>query len=1028
MAWTFDYARSVLRLIHLPVCAVLLCGFVGRPAAGAPAESGQPWLVRQWETDAGLPQNTVNALVETRDGFLWLGTNAGLSRFDGLRFRNFGLQDGLRSVQITALAEDAAGALWIGTVGGGVSRYERGMLRSFTSEQGFPTAADVVSMCGGRDGTVWIGTAAGMVRWKDGGFTMVDALPRKQIRAMTLDRDGRLWASVIPEGIFREDGKAGFERIQGGPKEGSYCLLAANDGSIWAGHGALWRWHDDAWQKFGTAEGAPKGAFTALAEAADGTLWIGTDSDGAYTRRGERFESAPAKPELSNVHVRQIVVDREGLVWMGAISAGLSRFSPRLLQFWGEDAGLEKTNLNSLAEDDARVCWVGAASKGIYRFEGGRFSKVEDAPVKASGPRIYSVASRGGVTWAAGEQCLFRFRAGEETKLFNAPPVKAEAIRALCPTADGVWLGTYYSTLLKCDGNEVRVVAPPGTFRGDIRAIVEEAPGVLLVASASGVHRWENGVVRSWTTKDGLLTENVRALLRDEDGTLWLGTLGGGMARLRDGKIASVTTREGLVDDVISQVVADDAGALWLGSNRGILRVERSELEAVMAGRMREVHPMVFGRNEGMLTEQCAGGISPTALRRRDGHLLFPTARGMAEIDPAEISSLRRSPARARIDGVAIDERAQALGPRVVVPPGQHRVEFSFTAPALRGGEWVRFQHRLEGWEKEWVSAGSARAAVYEGLPPGEYTLRVRAANAVGMGADDGAAIELRVEPLWWQRWWVQWRALAVASLATAAGVFVHVQRKHRRQLAELERTRQQHAELTRAGRIALMGELSASLAHELSQPLTSILSNAQAAIRFMDSGKADLEEIRAILGDIAEADRHAGEVIRTVRAMVRKSEPQMTTRDLISDVEHALKMVHSDLVARNVKLSTYFVETASLVKADQVQIQQVLLNLVMNGCDAMRGNPPEENQLRIETTRNGDRMMRVSVRDRGSGIPPEMLQRIFEPFVSTKEHGLGMGLAICQAIVQAHGGQLWAENNPDRGATFHFTLPLAEA
>lgn len=991
-------------------------------------DGGHEWMVRQWETDAGLPQNTVNAVVQARDGFLWLGTNAGLSRFDGQRFRNFGLQDGLRSVQISALTEDAGGGLWIGTVGGGVSRYGNGTLQSFTSEQGFPTTADVVSMCSGRDGAVWIGTAAGLVRWKDGVFTMVETLPRKVVRALAIDREGRLWASVIMEGIFREDGTGGFEKMSdGGPKEGSYSLLAAHDGAIWAGYGALSRWQDGAWQAFGAAQGIPKGMIMALAEAPDGTLWIGTDSHGVYTRRGERFEPAPVKPELSAVSVRSIVFDRDGQVWMGAVAAGLSRFSPRLLQYWAEEAGLEKTNLTSLAEDDAGACWAGAASKGIYRFEGGRFSKVEDPTVKASGPRIYSVASRDGVTWAAGEQCLFRFRAGEETKVFKAPPIKGEAVRALCPTADGVWLGTYFSTLMKCDGNEVRAVAPAGTFRGDITSIIEEAPGVLWVGSSGGLHRWEGGVTRSWTTKDGLLTQNVRALLRDGDGTLWLGTLGGGLARLRDGRITNVTTREGLIDDVVSQIVAEEAGALWLGSNRGLMRVERSEVEAVMGGRLREVHPMVFGRNEGMLSEQCAAGIGPTAIRRRDGHLLFPTASGMAEIDPVAIAQLRHLPAGARIDGISIDDHAQRLSAQLVVQPGPHRVEFSFTAPALRGGEWLRFEHRLEGWEKDWISAGRERVAAYEGLPPGEYTFEVRASNAQGVGADGGAVLAVRVEPLWWQRWWVEWSALTLASLTAAAVVFVHVRRKHRLQLAELERTRQQQAELTRAGRIALMGELSASLAHELSQPLTAILSNAQAAIRMMHSETPDLPEIRAILHDIAEADRHAGEVIRTVRSMVRKSESQMTTRDLISDVDHALKMVHSDLVTRNVELSTCFVETAAQVKADHVQIQQVLLNLVMNGCDAMRENSPGESHLRITAERNGDRVMRVSVSDCGSGIPPEMLGRIFEPFVSTKESGLGMGLAICQAIVQAHGGRLWAENNPDRGATFHFTLPLAE-
>jgi C4-dicarboxylate-specific signal transduction histidine kinase len=220
-----------------------------------------------------------------------------------------------------------------------------------------------------------------------------------------------------------------------------------------------------------------------------------------------------------------------------------------------------------------------------------------------------------------------------------------------------------------------------------------------------------------------------------------------------------------------------------------------------------------------------------------------------------------------------------------------------------------------------------------------------------------------------------------------------------------------------------LLGELSASLAHELKQPLTSILSNAQAALRFLNHPDLDVEEVRSSLHDIAEADRRANEIIERMRAMIKKGEADMELRDVNADIHHALLLIHSDLVVRNVDVSTTLSPELPMVSADHIQLQQVLINLIINGCDAMSDAPPDKRQLTIETTREGAGMIRVSVSDRGTGITPEVLEQIFMPFYSTKKHGLGMGLSICRAIIRAHGGQLWAENGPEGGAVFHFTL-----
>jgi PAS domain S-box-containing protein len=245
------------------------------------------------------------------------------------------------------------------------------------------------------------------------------------------------------------------------------------------------------------------------------------------------------------------------------------------------------------------------------------------------------------------------------------------------------------------------------------------------------------------------------------------------------------------------------------------------------------------------------------------------------------------------------------------------------------------------------------------------------------------------------------------------------------RKQAELE-VQQQRGELAHLSRVTMLGELSGSLAHELNQPLTAILSNAQAAQRFLAHDNADLNEVRDILADIVAEDKRAGEVIRRLRLLLKKGEVQHQPFDLNEAVREVLKLVRSDLVNQGVAVHTELAPALPAVNADRVQLQQVLLNLVMNACDAMAGGLAGDRKLIIRTGLAGDEGIRVSVADRGAGLAPENLEKAFEPFFTTKVQGMGLGLSVCRTIINAHGGKLWAANNPERGATFHFTLPAS--
>ena len=235
-----------------------------------------------------------------------------------------------------------------------------------------------------------------------------------------------------------------------------------------------------------------------------------------------------------------------------------------------------------------------------------------------------------------------------------------------------------------------------------------------------------------------------------------------------------------------------------------------------------------------------------------------------------------------------------------------------------------------------------------------------------------------------------------------------------------------QRAELAHLSRVAMLGELSGSMAHELNQPLTAILSNAQAAQRFLAGDQADLAEVRDILADIVAEDKRAGEIIRRLRLLLKKGEVQHQPLNVNEVVQEVLKLVRSDLVNQNVTAQTELAPDLPVVHGDRVQLQQVLLNLVMNACEAMAGAEKSARQLTIRTDRSEDGSVRVSVADCGPGIAPEKLEQIFESFYTTKPQGMGLGLTVCRTIITAHHGKLWATSKPGRGATLCFTLPVA--
>ncbi|HWW59883.1 MAG TPA: two-component regulator propeller domain-containing protein, partial [Thermoanaerobaculia bacterium] len=751
-----------------------------------------------WTSEAGLPQATIYAIVQTRDGYLWIGTEEGLVRFDGVRFVVIDRQNApaLRSPFVSALYEAPDGTLWIGTYGGGIARLRDGRIEAFHPEllgadriREFLTMRDgaiFVATAGGglvridgekvtrftvRDGLpsdriwmiaddgedgLWIATyGGGVVRWRDGRvqqtITTREGLPNNVARALLRDPDGTMWIGTDGGGLTAwRDGKFvhTLTMRDGLPSDFVRPLLRDRDGSLWIGtDGGLARWRGGRAESIGSAEGLPALGIRAIIEDREGSLWIGT-AGGLVRLRDTRVLSYTRKEGLPVDTARAIFETRDGHVWAGTEGGGLCSLLPGPVQCRAVTDGLPNAAVYALIESSAGGLWIGTDGGGVARFHNGRFVDRFDA--RSSG-------------------------------------LPTDRVRALVETAQGdLWVSTTAGLAIVRNGRAARIREFDDR---QLRPLLALPDGSMLVGT-DGAGLWRvNGdgshgrVVAS--AGHGLESDRVFSLTMDAGGSgVWIGTSGGGLARydIASGALRSIARREGLYDDVVFHVV-DSGGDLWLTSNRGVYRVSRDRVLAAMAGAKTDLRGTTYGTIDGMPSNECNGAF-PGAMASRDGRVWIATSRGVAVIDPS--TNIRNEvPPPVRVEEVFIDG-ARAAGHELRVPPRMQRLELRYTALSLRAPEAVTFRYMLEGYDRGWVDAGSNRVATYTKLAPGHYTFRVSAANEDGVRSTSEARLALTVVPSWFETWWARLVGLVLLAAALWAIVRLRLVALHKRH-AELE-------------------------------------------------------------------------------------------------------------------------------------------------------------------------------------------------------------------------------------------------
>lgn len=836
------------------------------PPAAPPAPPGE-YLIASWQTDDGLPQNTVTSIAQTPDFFLWFGTQNGLVRFDGARFTVLDANNlpELKDSRIVRLYVDRHGSLWIGTEGGGIVRLKDERATRFAIGEG-ASGQHLAAACEDDAGALWLYTADGQLwRYANDRF-LVSYFGLGQLstcRALVAEPPGSLWV-----GTDRRLSRVS-QNPQPGPLEHQVLEdqpVSKLDGLLAARGGGYWCLADHRVRKFrGRQLEADLGVYGwtnlpvfALCEDRQGSLWVGTLGGGVfqYDTHGQVTHLGTSQG-LSHDVIRSLFEDHEGNLWVGTEGGGVNRLKPRVFETLDQRRGLAANVVYSVCADAQGGLWVGSNGGGVDHFQDGAVQHYGPAGGLANPyVRCVYVARDQTVwagTWGGGVFQLRdgRFQLAPGVRALNLNPV----VRAIFQDRAGdLWFGTQGGLARWRAGAWTVFTTHEGLSANEVRAIAEDAAGNLWVGTiGGGLNRLAQGRFSALRQKHGLPSDDISSLYVDAEGVLWIGTLNRGLCRWQAGQLASFSTQQGLGDNSIGYILEDGQGHLWMGSAAGLLRVNKEELNALARGATNAVQCRSYGRADGLPTRECTVGGQPGAWRTADGRLWFATVKGLVSINPAQLKPSPYPPP-VLIESILVDGQPQntnllqVRGPaRLVLPYGKEQLEIRYTALNFSAPDRVRFKYRLEGYETTWVEAGPNRSARYSRLPPGHYRFQVLACNQDGVWNPTGSGLGLVIEPPFWRTWWFRCGAGAGFLAAVAGLVYYFSTVKLRRQL---ERARRDEAVEKERSRIAR------DIHDQLGASLTQVTFLSELALNDKDAP--------------AEVEAHARQISQTARSLTR--------------------------------------------------------------------------------------------------------------------------------------------------------------
>jgi ligand-binding sensor domain-containing protein/signal transduction histidine kinase len=1065
-----------------PGCAVFLSA--GSLLALDPAKSIYQYNCQNWTRQNGLPADLITDVTQTKDGYIWLGTQKGMVRFDGIEYKliNIAVPAG-HSQEIQSLSKARDGGMWLSISRGIFGYYDGQKLFPIEDQRWSRTGTDASTIFESSDGAVWTGSDNGLGRWVKGKplETFFNTSYPARIMCFYEGPTGRIWVGTAERGLlYWQAGK----------------MAAFPDDSL------------------------KTDIIVSVAEGADGRIWVGT-------AKGLRCYDSSFRPKEIPAYfdeVKAILVDRHGVVWFGNATTGLACFQHGEFTFLRKTDGLISDAITSLYEDTEGSLWVGTKN-GLSQITDVKFPVYSDREGLPSSSIVSVCASRKGGLWITTYTGLAYLDGQRVTSFTSNPSFRQSWFKRVFEARNGdLYLVDYNKQLLVVTGGKTVMTYTnkdwPAAMGEDAQGIIvavgdklfrirngrmtpyaykggaEPAyfwilnlcvahDGAIWVASHNGIYRLDDGLVRRWSTAEGLSSNNGSSIFEDADGAIWAG-LDSGIARIKDGKVKNITTENGLADNTVFEIVPDNLDGFWMDSITGIMRASRTSLNDFADGKTNQIECKVF---DGLESIKFTGHTKrePVAGKTADGRIWFPNPEGLAMIDPAHLLSNSVIPPvciqQIRINGIEVQNRQVPA-----LPVGGGRMEFHFAVLSYIAPQKAKLRYELEGFDKDWIDAEGRRSVLYNNLKPGKYSFRVQGCNADGVWNTTGDSFSVELPPAFYQTAWF----LALCVLSGLAGLglvyrwlLYRAESKQRRLKrandllevkvrertaelaaanAEMENT---HQQLMVASRQAGMAEVATGVLHNVGNVLNSVNISASLVmdtirtsrgaslakvVDLFDKHQSDLaefltkdekgkqlhgflagldnllaserttllEELKSLTGNID----HIKEIVAMQQANAHRS-GVLEMAQAAELMESALKMNEAAFNRHNVRLVREYQEVPPLL-VDKHKVLQILINLLQNAKRACSQSTQKHRRVTVRVQRSGGNSIRMEVADNGVGIPPENLTRIFAHGFTTQADGHGFGLHSGALAAKQLGGTLTARSEGSgKGATFVLELPL---